>query len=88
MDLPRLRMTRRRLCSLALLLPALLWAGAALAQDGPAGLGQLLGDLSTAVSGQAGESGQLSGRLIQIFAVITVLSLAPGLAICMTSFTR
>jgi len=88
MDLPLPRMTRHRLCGLALLLPALLWAGAAVAQEGGAGLGQMLGDLSTALSGQEGESGQLSGRLIQIFAVMTVLSLAPGLAICMTSFTR
>lgn len=88
MDLPLPRMTRHRLCGLALLLPTLLWAGAAVAQEGGAGLGQMLGDLSTALSGQEDESGQLSGRLIQIFAVMTVLSLAPGLAICMTSFTR
>ena len=62
-------------------------AGASLAQDGAAGFGQMLGDLSNALS-NGSESGEVSGRIIQIFALVTVLSLAPGLAICMTSFTR
>ena len=35
-----------------------------------------------------GESGSLTGRLIQMVALLTVLSLAPSILIMMTSFTR
>lgn len=64
-------------------------AGPALAQD--ADVGSLLRDLSstfgdTEPGSDAGAS--LSGRLIQMFALITVLSVAPGLLVVMTSFTR
>nr|WP_192808376.1 flagellar type III secretion system pore protein FliP [Oceanicola granulosus] len=65
----------------------LLVAGPAAAQDG----GELLGAISDALSDQpAGADGtsELSGRILQLIALITVLSLAPGLLIVMTSFTR
>ena len=62
----------------------LLAAGPALAQESVTdGLGPLLRDLS-----QAGGGGQLSGRLIQLIGLLTVLSIAPGLMIVMTCFTR
>ena len=38
--------------------------------------------------GDDGENGTFSGRLIQIVALLTVLSLAPSILIMMTSFTR
>ncbi len=53
-----------------------------------AGLGGLIGDLSTAIGGDAAQGGELSGRLIQMFGLLTVLSMAPGLLIMVTSFTR
>ncbi len=54
-------------------------------------LGGLIRGLSSGITGaepgsDAGAS--LSGRLIQIFALITVLSIAPGLLVVTTSFTR
>lgn len=64
---------------------ALLLAGPALAQEGLVeGLGPLLRDLS----GSVGEGRDLSGRLIQLIGLLTVLSIAPGLMIVMTCFTR
>lgn len=63
-------------------------AAPALAQDA-GGLGPLLGDVASALSGGGAEtSGALSGRVIQMVGLLTVLSLAPGLLIVMTSFTR
>nr|WP_238941388.1 flagellar type III secretion system pore protein FliP [Jannaschia sp. Os4] len=64
-------------------------AGAASAQD----LGGLLQDVSSAIEGggpkSAGDDGAtLSGRLLQVLALTTVLSVAPGLLVMMTSFTR
>lgn len=55
------------------------------------GLGGFLSDLSTLAS--SGETAtlpgsSLSGRIIQLFALITILSIAPGLLVIMTSFTR
>ena len=35
-----------------------------------------------------GEGGELSGRVLQLLALITVLSLAPSILVMMTSFTR
>ncbi|MCW5750088.1 MAG: flagellar type III secretion system pore protein FliP [Alphaproteobacteria bacterium] len=62
---------------MSLLLPAVLLAclapGAALAQS---------------VSIDLGESGQLTGRIVQLIALITVLSLAPSILVVVTSFTR
>ena len=68
----------------AVLLPA----SDALAQED---FGALLRELSNTVSGEAPgseENTSLAGRIIQLFALITVLSIAPGLLIVMTSFTR
>lgn len=78
--------------SLVVLAAALLWfaaPGLASAQD--AAVGELLRDLSAVLgdtSPGSDENTSLSGRLIQIFALITVLSIAPGLLVVMTSFTR
>lgn len=38
--------------------------------------------------GPEGENGTMSGRVIQLMALLTVLSLAPSILIMMTSFTR
>lgn len=51
------------------------WSGGALAAEGNA-LGQALGELGT------------SARIVQTIAVLSVLSLAPGLLVMATSFTR
>ncbi|MCH2251015.1 MAG: flagellar type III secretion system pore protein FliP [Cognatishimia sp.] len=53
--------------------------------------GGLLRELSSTISGEEpGSEGTttLAGRLIQLFALVTVLSIAPGLLVVMTSFTR
>jgi len=66
-----------------------LLATPAVAQD--ADVGSLLRDLSTALSEAepgSDDSASFSGRIIQLFALITVLSVAPGLLVVMTSFTR
>lgn len=63
--------------------------GAAWAQD--TDLGGMIRDLSSALGGTEPGSdtgASLSGRLIQLFALITVLSIAPGLLVVTTSFTR
>lgn len=61
--------------------------GPALAQDSMVeGLGPLLRDLTGGAQGVGG--GDLSGRLIQLVGLLTVLSVAPGLMIVMTCFTR
>ncbi|MAL97702.1 MAG: flagellar biosynthetic protein FliP [Alteromonadaceae bacterium] len=76
-----------------LAVPALLATGLFLlahpvqAQDG----GSLLSSLSDALSDAApgsDERATLSGRIIQLIAAMTVLSIAPGLLVVMTSFTR
>lgn len=54
-------------------------------------MGSLLRDLSSALGDAepgSDDGASLSGRLIQLFALITVLSIAPGLLVVMTSFTR
>lgn len=68
----------------------LLAAAPAGAQDTAAALGPVISDLAGAVGGSAGSDagGALSGRLIQLIGLLTVLSLAPGLMVVMTSFTR
>ncbi len=76
---------RRLLAPIALFL--LLAVRPAFAQDSVIdGIGPLLRDLSGSVAGEGG--GDLSGRLIQLIGLLTVLSLAPGLMIVMTCFTR
>ena len=60
--------------------------GIAAAQDGG-----FLGALSDVVGNAApgsDENANLSGRIVQFIALITVLSIAPGLLVVMTSFTR
>ncbi|PJJ86197.1 flagellar biosynthetic protein FliP [Brevirhabdus pacifica] len=62
-------------------------AGTAWAQDG----GGLLGALSEAIGDSApgtDAGATLSGRILQLIALMTVLSIAPGLLVVMTSFTR
>ncbi|MFC2970545.1 flagellar type III secretion system pore protein FliP [Acidimangrovimonas pyrenivorans] len=62
-------------------------AGAAQAQDAGGilqGLSQMVGNV--APGSDAGAS--LSGRILQLIALMTVLSIAPGLLVVMTSFTR
>ncbi|RMH45730.1 MAG: flagellar biosynthetic protein FliP [Alphaproteobacteria bacterium] len=49
-------------------------------------IGNVIRDLSERLGGTP--DGGLSGRLIQLFALITVLSIAPGLLVVATSFTR
>ena len=75
------------------LAPALLATGLLLfalpvhAQDG----GSLLSSIGDALSNAApgsDERATLSGRIIQLIAAMTVLSIAPGLLVVMTSFTR
>lgn len=51
-------------------------------------ISSLLSGLSETLGASAGDSGPLSGRLIQIVALMTALSLAPGMLVVMTSFTR
>ena len=54
-------------------------------------IGGLIRDLSSQLGGSApgsDQSASLSARLIQLFAVLTALSVAPGLLVVMTSFTR
>ncbi len=58
---------------------AILWAQPALAQSVTVDLG----DSAVGASG-----GSVAGRIVQLVALLTVLSLAPGILIMMTSFTR
>ena len=58
------------------------------AQEAGTGLAGALGELSQQLGATPGDSGALSGRLIQMIGLMTVLAVAPGLMICMTSFTR
>jgi len=61
---------------------------AAFSQDAGGGLLQSLsGALSDAPEG-SDERASLSGNIIQLIALMTVLSVAPGLLVVMTSFTR
>lgn len=69
----------------------LLATSPALAQEGVMdGLGPMLRDLSGTLgsNGSSNGGGDLSGRLIQLIGLLTVLSIAPGLMIVMTCFTR
>jgi flagellar biosynthetic protein FliP len=59
---------------LAFVLPLLLLAGPAAAQSLTVDLGE--------------GGGQLTGRILQLLALLTVLSLAPSILVMMTSFTR
>lgn len=63
------------------------FAGPVLAQDGGSFLSSITDALSDAAPG-TDERATLSGRIIQLIAAMTVLSIAPGLLVVMTSFTR
>ncbi len=67
----------------------LLGGGAASAQESE--IGELVRDLASQFGSPASgtdDGASLSGRLIQLFALVTVLSIAPGLLVMVTSFTR
>ncbi len=64
------------LAAFALVIGALAYAHPALAQN------------ITIDLGPEGQNGTMSGRVIQLMALLTVLSLAPSILIMMTSFTR
>jgi len=49
---------------------------------------QAAGGTTINLGGAAGADGQLSGKAIQLVLMLTVLSLAPGLLMTITSFTR
>ncbi len=78
------------LARLALVLGVLLFgSGAVMAQE--VDLGGLVRDLASGLSGTSPGTDQgasFSGRLIQLFALVTVISIAPGLLVVTTSFTR
>lgn len=76
----------RRAAAASLLLSCLL-AAPALAQDAGGLLESLSGALTDAPVG-SDERATLSGRIIQMIALITILSVAPGLLMIMTCFTR
>ncbi|RYE79469.1 MAG: flagellar biosynthetic protein FliP, partial [Hyphomicrobiales bacterium] len=65
-----------------LALAVLLVAGPAFAQQAPTDLANSLSALIPAGDASA------SGRIIQLFGIVTVLSVAPGLLVMVTSFTR
>ena len=80
-------MRKQGLFIVAALLAAGLGAGLAApasAQD----VSGFLSGISEQLGAPSGDSGPLSGRVIQLVALMTVLSLAPGMLVVMTSFTR
>ncbi|WP_420485451.1 flagellar type III secretion system pore protein FliP [Heliomarina baculiformis] len=58
------------------------------AQDGAGGLLSSISDAISDAPAGSDEQASLSGRIIQLIALMTVLSIAPGLLVVMTSFTR
>lgn len=68
-----------------LMLLALLAAGPAFAQEAPTTAGDIASTLSSLIP--AGDAAA-SGRIVQLFGIVTVLSIAPGLLVMVTSFTR
>ncbi len=89
---PPVRLSVAALVAAGLLLAA---AGALAQTAAPAApaptAGALLGGLAQALGGGAAgsaDSASLSGRIIQLIALMTVLSIAPGLLVVTTSFTR
>lgn len=77
-----------RVTGLVLAALAVLWAGPALAQEGGAGLLDSITDALSDAPDGSDEQATLSGRILQLIALMTVLSIAPGLLVVMTSFTR
>ncbi|SDG92535.1 flagellar type III secretion system pore protein FliP [Alloyangia pacifica] len=62
--------------------------GTAQAQSAGSDLLGAIGDALSSAPAGSDERASLSGRIIQLIAAMTVLSLAPGLLVIMTSFTR
>ncbi|NDW00980.1 flagellar type III secretion system pore protein FliP [Salipiger sp. PrR002] len=63
-------------------------AGSVHAQSAGSDLLGAIGDALSSSPAGSDERATLSGRIIQLIAAMTVLSLAPGLLVIMTSFTR
>jgi flagellar biosynthetic protein FliP len=86
MSAPLLFATRARHV-LAALVALVVLSGMANGQDAGGFLDDLAGVIGDAPEG-SDERATLSGRIIQLIALTTVLSIAPGLLVMMTSFTR
>jgi flagellar biosynthetic protein FliP len=86
MSTPLLFATRARHVFAALVALVVL-SGVANGQDAGGFLDDLAGVIGDAPEG-SDERATLSGRIIQLIALTTVLSIAPGLLVMMTSFTR
>jgi flagellar biosynthetic protein FliP len=86
MSAPLLFATRARHV-LAALVALVVLSGVANGQDAGGFLDDLAGVIGDAPEG-SDERATLSGRIIQLIALTTVLSIAPGLLVMMTSFTR
>lgn len=71
-----------------LLTISLMTPSAAFSQDAGAGLLQSLSSVLSDAPEGSDERASLSGNIIQLIALMTVLSVAPGLLVVMTSFTR
>mgnify|MGYP000571989930 CR=1 FL=1 len=71
-----------------LILTSILFLVGLAAQASAQDAGEMIREIGGIVGGEAAEGSQLSGRIIQIFGLITVLGIAPGLAIMTTSFTK
>lgn len=84
----RLLQTFTQIAAALCVLAFALTLGAASASAQQSGVGSLIGELAGALSPEGTQSGELSGRLLQMFGLLTILSVAPGLLVVMTSFTR
>ncbi|MGI3170982.1 flagellar type III secretion system pore protein FliP [Pseudooceanicola sp. C21-150M6] len=78
----------RYLVPVLLALGVLLHAHGAQAQDGGASLLSTITEALSDAAPGSDERASLSGRILQLVAAMTVLSIAPGLLVVMTSFTR
>ena len=80
-----------RILILSILSALAIFAGPRVALAQEAALGEFVRELASQFGGSTPDSDEnatLSGRLIQLFALVTVLSIAPGLLVMATSFTR
>ena len=84
-DRPSARLWAPGRLGLALLV-LLASSGMAMAQDG--GFLSTLSDVIGDAAPGSDDNANLSGRIVQFIALVTVLSIAPGLLVVMTSFTR
>ncbi len=65
-------------------IPFVFFSNIAVAQD----ISGLLQEFSSSIQSDSSGTSEFSGRIIQLFALMTVLSVAPGLLVITTSFTR